>query len=298
MHPADPSRDPGAVPDYYELLGVARDAPTNEIKDAYRALIDQARGDAPTGRKASVATADPAELNQAWNVLADPFQRRRYDEQLRTEEREADPDAAPSARPARTTGKRAAVAKRAEPEPVEEEAPEPPRTILGALRQGKQGSRTGQKRANVEPLVLPRGVTVATRGRRIGATAIDLLAGVAGYVALQFVLYFANLPNAAALAVFYGGLAALIVFYVLAPVARSGQTPGKRLLHLRIVEIETWGPPQWNGSLRRYGAPILVTVAIPQLGGFVALFLGFTFLSDPNQRSLLDKFARTVVVNA
>jgi uncharacterized RDD family membrane protein YckC len=297
VHLGGPSRDPGAVPDYYELLGVARDAPTSEIKDAYRGLIEQAR-DGGTGKKSVAVTADPAELNQAWNVLADPFQRRRYDEQLRTEARDADPDSAAPAPPARTAAKRTAVAKRSLPKEDTAEQDAPPRTILGALKQGKQGPRARGTRENVEPLVLPWGMTPATRGRRIGATAIDLLAGVVGYVLLQFVLYFANLPDAASLAVFYGGLAALVIFYVLAPVARSGQTPGKRLLHLRIVELETWGAPQWNGSLRRYGAPILVTVAIPQLGGFVALFLGFTFLSDPHQRSLLDKFARTVVVGA
>ncbi|HZR11690.1 MAG TPA: RDD family protein [Acidimicrobiia bacterium] len=284
------------MPDYYELLGVSRDAPTSEIKDAYRALIDQARN-GTTGKKPVAVTADPAELNQAWNVLADPFQRRRYDEQLRTEQREADPEAAPPAPPARTKGRRPPVAKSAPAtdEAAEAAEPAPPRTILGAL---KQGSRGQSERKKVEPIVLPRGLTVAPRGRRIAATAIDLVTALVAYIALEFVLYFANLPGAAALAVFYGGLAALIVFYALAPVARSGQTPGKRIIHLRVADVTTGGAPGWVGSLRRYGAPILITVAIPNFGGFVALFLGFTFLSDPNHRSLLDKFARTVVVDA
>ena len=59
--------------DYYDLLGVDSDAPTDDIRSAYRdkkaALGDQ--GD----------KADAAALNKAWNVLSDPYQRGRYDEQ-------------------------------------------------------------------------------------------------------------------------------------------------------------------------------------------------------------------------
>ena len=62
--------------DYYTLLGVEPDAATDEIRTAYRA------------RKATIDTSsdsgkvDAAKLNKAWNVLSDPYQRGRYDEQL------------------------------------------------------------------------------------------------------------------------------------------------------------------------------------------------------------------------
>ena len=62
--------------DYYDLLGVDADAPTDDIRAAYReqkaALDDSTDGD---------AKADAAKLNKAWNVLSDPYQRGRYDEQ-------------------------------------------------------------------------------------------------------------------------------------------------------------------------------------------------------------------------
>ena len=62
--------------DYYELLGVDADAPVDDIRAAYRdkkAAVSDAGTDA--------AKADAAALNKAWNVLSDPYQRGRYDEQ-------------------------------------------------------------------------------------------------------------------------------------------------------------------------------------------------------------------------
>ena len=61
--------------DYYTLLGVEPDAATDQIRTAYR------------DRKATIDTSsesgkvDAAKLNKAWNVLSDPYQRGRYDEQ-------------------------------------------------------------------------------------------------------------------------------------------------------------------------------------------------------------------------
>jgi curved DNA-binding protein CbpA len=56
--------------DHYELLGVGPDATKDEIKAAYRSEVEGA----DSSRR--------AQLNRAWNVLSDPVQRQRYDEQL------------------------------------------------------------------------------------------------------------------------------------------------------------------------------------------------------------------------
>ncbi len=61
--------------DYYEILGVARDASDAEIKKAYRALAREYHPDAG-GREDGERFK---ELSQAYSVLSDPEQKRRYD---------------------------------------------------------------------------------------------------------------------------------------------------------------------------------------------------------------------------
>ncbi len=64
--------------DYYEVLGVKKDAGQDEVKKAYRKLAKQYHPDMnPTDRKA--AEEKFKELSEAYEVLADPKKREKYD---------------------------------------------------------------------------------------------------------------------------------------------------------------------------------------------------------------------------
>jgi curved DNA-binding protein CbpA len=145
--------------DYYELLGVGVDAPVGDIRAAYR---DKKAAVADKGT--DQAKADAAALNKAWNVLSDPYQRGRYDEQRTSvdgsDESDDDNDAAAVAVPARRRG------AKAKPRPNARET-----------------------RAGAKPtLVLPAGMAFPTvRARRV-AMFIDLGILFALFLASQFLM--------------------------------------------------------------------------------------------------------------
>ena len=64
--------------DYYEALGVKRDATEKDIKQAYRRLARKLHPDVNPGNKA--AEAQFKEVNAAYEVLSDPEKRKKYDQ--------------------------------------------------------------------------------------------------------------------------------------------------------------------------------------------------------------------------
>ena len=64
--------------DYYEVLGVSKDASADDLKKAYRKLAKKYHPDMNPGDKA--AEAKFKEVNEAYEVLSDSAKRQRYDQ--------------------------------------------------------------------------------------------------------------------------------------------------------------------------------------------------------------------------
>jgi uncharacterized RDD family membrane protein YckC len=146
--------------DYYGLLGVDADASTDEIRTAYRE------------RKQALETkgdrTEAARLNRAWNVLSDPYQRGRYDEQRSREAARDDVEVGDAAL-----------------QVPEAAAAEPPR------RRGLFQPPPPKDRAPARPTIdLPPGASFPEPKRRAFAMALDLVV----ILVLFFAVAFAAVP--------------------------------------------------------------------------------------------------------
>jgi curved DNA-binding protein CbpA len=133
--------------DYYELLGVDEDAPVDDIRSAYRdkkAAVDTSAGDN--------AKSDVAKLNKAWNVLSDPYQRGRYDQE-RTTATDTDTDT----------------------DDEYEDDDDAPVTRSRSPRAADRAEKRRKARQPAKPTVtLPAGVHFPTTRQRLFALVIDL----------------------------------------------------------------------------------------------------------------------------
>ncbi|MDD4222634.1 MAG: DnaJ domain-containing protein, partial [Candidatus Methanomethylophilus sp.] len=71
--------DDGQKRDYYEVLGLSKDATPDEIKKAYRMLAKKYHPDVSTEPK-DVAEAKFKEISEAYEVLSDSQKRQLYDQ--------------------------------------------------------------------------------------------------------------------------------------------------------------------------------------------------------------------------
>ena len=65
--------------DYYEILGVSRDADAKKIKAAYRKLARKWHPDLHSGKDKEQAEEKFKEINEAYEVLSDAEKRSKYD---------------------------------------------------------------------------------------------------------------------------------------------------------------------------------------------------------------------------
>jgi uncharacterized RDD family membrane protein YckC len=134
------------------------------------------------------------------------------------------------------------------------------------------------------------GLVTRTLAFALDVAIIDVTALIAGGVVALGLSAF-SLPGAVKTVLLAAG-AALFVLWTVGYFAWfwsvAGQTPGDRLLGLRVLDAATGRPPSLSRAVLRVGA--LVLSAIPFCAGFLMI------LFDGRRRALHDRLVRTVVV--
>jgi uncharacterized RDD family membrane protein YckC len=264
---------------HYDLIGVEPDASKDEIRSAYRERIEALRGKVENGRSDKArdgAREETARLNAAWQVLSDPYQRDRYDTQLSGGATETEP-------------------AEQEEEEEKEATPAPPRRR--GLFEPRERDAKGRPQRR-EPAGVP-GAEAAPLGRRLAAVAIDVLTMGAVFLGVTSLLVSVASDSVAAIILLVTALFVIFNAYFVFPTTRTGQTIGKRLTHIMVVDADTGDLPTWRRATLRYVVPIVLVIGLPgSLGLMVALLFGISWVLIDTRIGLMDRLGHTRVVLA
>jgi uncharacterized RDD family membrane protein YckC len=87
--------------------------------------------------------------------------------------------------------------------------------------------------------------------------------------------------------------------YFVFPTTRTGQTVGKRLTHVMVVDADTGELPTWRRATLRYVVPIVLVIGLPgSLGLMAALLFGISWVLIDTRIGLMDRLGHTRVVIA
>jgi uncharacterized RDD family membrane protein YckC len=267
---------------HYDLIGVETDASKEEIRAAYRDRIEALRGKVENGRSDKArdgAREETARLNAAWQVLSDPYQRERYDTDLSNGATETE---------LHEQGE--------EGEEKEKEAAAVPARRRGLF---EPRQRDGKGRPQRREPVGVEGAEAAPLGRRLAAVGIDVLTMGAVFLGVTSLVVSVASDSVAAIILLVTALFVIFNAYFVFPTTRTGQTIGKRLTHIMVVDADTGELPTWRRATLRYVVPIVLVIGLPgSLGLMAALLFGISWVLIDTRIGLMDRLGHTRVVIA
>jgi uncharacterized RDD family membrane protein YckC len=271
-----------AEPTHYELLGVATDAPKDDIRAAYQDKLTDVRdhraheeaSKRPSDSVIQAARDEEGRLRAAWQVLSDPIQRQRYDDLV---------GLVPSS-----------DGDHHDLDHEEDEDEDGDDSVDGDVPATRDRSRR-----TPPSMVTAEGLEIPSAGRRATAAGIDTITLLVLYVVIVYPIIFGlGLTGIPAVIAGIGTPLFLIVVYLIVPTYRGGQTLGKRYTYTMVVDRATGQLPTLSQVVRRYTIPAFAVVLLQQTGGLIALMYAVSFLMNRDQVSLADRMAKTAVVIA
>lgn len=271
-----------AEPTHYEVLGIATDAPKDDIRSAYQDKLTDVRdhraheeaSKRPSDSVIQAARDEEGRLRAAWQVLSDPVQRQRYDDLA---------GLVPS-----SDGDHHDLDQEEDDDEDADDAVD-----------GDVPATRDRSRRSPASMVTAEGLEIPSAGRRATAAGIDTITLLVLYVVIVYPIIFGlGLTGIPAVIAGIGTPLFLIVVYLIVPTYRGGQTLGKRYTYTMVVDRATGKLPTLSQVVRRYTIPAFAVVLLQQTGGLIALMYAVSFLMNRDQVSLADRMAKTAVVIA
>jgi hypothetical protein len=110
------------------------------------------------------------------------------------------------------------------------------------------------------------GAEAAPLSRRLAALGIDVLTMGAVFLGVTSLLVSVASDSVGAIILLVTALFVIFNAYFVFPTARSGQTLGKRLTHIMVVDADTGELPTWRRASLRYIVPIVLVIGLRSLG--------------------------------
>ena len=256
---------------HYEVIGSEPQATKADLKAAYVTALDSAQGAGDTEGVAAV--------RRAWQVLSDPIQRQRYDDEIGVNHRGA-----------------VELVDAVDAEVVDED--DAVDAVDVEVLDGELAPGPTDRKALFHHI--PEFLEQPTLARRLTASGIDVITMLALFLASITVTY--QITGASkgvpGVVTFMGWVEFWIVVLFAIPTLRTGQTMGKRFTYVMTVDRDTGNLPSVSQVIRRYMVPMVAIPVLFQMGAFLSLFFGLSYAMGRDQLSLADRLAKTVVVVA
>lgn len=162
-------------------------------------------------------------------------------------------------------------------------------------------SASGGRRTGWAELTSGETVKLAGPAARLGARVLDIIILVAASIVLGFVFVGSAIVTEDSSGMSLIGATVLLVMigfgYEVIQIAVWGQTLGKRVTGVRVINAAHGGLPGWGKAIGRWAVPSIISL-IPFVGWILSILCYVSLTWDRVYQGWHDKAAGTLVIKA